>query len=387
MSDLVATMAESTAPVPVAQGPKPKGLVDLIDDQRGQFRRALGVAGMDADRYARSLLTEVRRTPKLLECDPYSVLGAAMTAAQLALEPGPLGHCYLIPRWNSRRGVHECTFQLGYRGMIDLALRSGRTRSIDAHVVYEGDEFEFAYGTEPFLRHRPNLRREADAPIEAIYAVALLEAGGAPFVVLSEAEVEARRGRSNAPDSPAWRSDWDAMARKTGVRALSPYIPQTAEFALANRLDEQVRTDFAATLDELEPPAFDDAPVPAGAVDPAAGDALPAAPEGEPVDPGFGDLPDAVAAASDTAEEPGSPPIEEPVDVGFAAAVEKPVEAWPVAALKDEVRRWNAEHPDHVYPLGGGRGEERPSRDDLVAMVQEIRTAEALTAATVEVDE
>jgi recombination protein RecT len=325
-TDLVATMQQAATPAAAEDAPRRQGIVELIDAQRSQFGRALGAAGMDPDRFARSLLTECRRTPKLLECDPYSVLGAAMTCAQLALEPGPLGHAYLIPRWNRDRRVMECTFQLGYRGMIDLALRSGRTRSIDAHVVYPADEFEFAYGTEPFLRHRPTLEHDSAAEPVAVYAVALLAEGGAPFVVLSIAEVERRRARSSAPDSPAWRSDWAAMARKTAVRALSPYIPQTAEFALANRLDEQVRTDFSSTLDELdvaEPPAS------LAVRDPAHtdGDGVPG--EGEPVDPGFDDGGAAIDLV--TAEDPGSP---DDVPVDLADAV-KPVTDWSVTALRD----------------------------------------------------
>lgn len=247
MSDLAKQIAAKS--VEVEQRPRGVTVADLIERQKGEIARALPI-GMAPERFARLLLTECRKTPQLLACTPASLLGAMMTAAQLGLEPGVLQHCYLIPR--KKRGTPEATFLLGYRGMVELSLRGGRTLSVDAHVVHEHDEFEFAYGTDPRLRHVPRLDERGE-PV-AVYAVALLATGGKPFVVLSMAEVARRRAHSQAGETGPWSTDFEAMARKSAVRALAPYLPQSAEFAAAQRLDEIVRTDFDVSLDEYEPP-------------------------------------------------------------------------------------------------------------------------------------
>lgn len=224
-------------------------VTDLIERQKGQIARALP-KHLNHERFARIVLTECRRNPELLRCTPASLLGAVMTAAQLGLEPGPLQHCYLIPRKN--HGVHEVTLLIGYRGFIDLARRGGQTLSIDAQVVHEADEFEFSYGLDPTLHHVP-ARTDRGEP-RWVYAVAKFRDGGHSFVVLSMGDVDARRERSAAGSKGPWQTDFDAMCRKTAVRALAPYLPQSIELAQAERLDGGVRSDLGVDLLEFNPP-------------------------------------------------------------------------------------------------------------------------------------
>lgn len=238
------TLAQELAERAAGNGPAHGSTVaQLIKAQMPAIGRALPTT-TDPARFAQIVLTECKRNPQLLTCDPMTLLGAMMTAAQLGLYPGPLGHAYLIPR----KG--QVQFQTGYRGMIDLALRGGQVLSIDAHVVYTGDQFEYRYGTEPFLDHTPNLEEPGDR--RCVYAVAKLRAGGTVFRVLPFTEVERRRARGHG-DTPAWRDDYDAMSMKTAIRALSPFIPQTPEFAEAQRLDDSVRTEIAPLEDVADP--------------------------------------------------------------------------------------------------------------------------------------
>lgn len=316
MTDLVQTMAQGVA------GQQGGDTIEaLLGRQQAGFARVLP-SSVSPERFARLVLTECRKNRQLLRCSPISLLGAAMTAAQLGLEPGPLQHCYLVPR----KG--EVQFQLGYRGMIELALRGGGMLSIDAHVVGEHDEFEYAYGTDSYLYHVPQLD-DPGAP-RCVYAVARLREGGTPFVVLSLAEVERRRRRSSAPDSPAWKNDLAAMMRKTAIRALEPYLPKSAEFALALKMDEQVRTDWSAPLDEADTGESEDESVPtvvapalgSAAEDTPTGDAAPgvAAEAGEGSDVSAGDQ-------APAASEPPAVPLHE-----------RPLTDWPVAALQNELR-------------------------------------------------
>jgi recombination protein RecT len=95
-----------------------------------QMQRALP-SHLTAERMARIALTEVRRVPKLALCDQNSFMGAIMTCCQLGLEPGSaLGHAYLIPFENTKKRIVEVQLILGYKGMIDLARRSGQIRSM-----------------------------------------------------------------------------------------------------------------------------------------------------------------------------------------------------------------------------------------------------------------
>lgn len=188
--------------------------------------------GMSSTRFSRVVLTEVRKNPALERCRPSTVLGAVMTAAQLGLEFGPLGHAYLVPYKD------VCTLIVGYRGYIDLARRSGQLRSIVARAVHDRDEFDYAYGTDEHLHHRPALGDRGS--VVAYYGVALLQDGGQVIHVMSPADVEAFRKRSKASSSGPWVTDYDAMACKTVVRRMVPWLPMSVEAAQAIERDEQV---------------------------------------------------------------------------------------------------------------------------------------------------
>lgn len=120
------------------------------------------------ERFTRMVFTALSANPKLQQCTPNSFLGAMMQAAQLGVEPNtPIGQAYLIPYKN--KGMLECQFQLGYKGLIDLCNRSGDIKDIQAHEVYENDLFEFEYGLEPKLKHVPTMKDRGE--VIAYYAV------------------------------------------------------------------------------------------------------------------------------------------------------------------------------------------------------------------------
>lgn len=210
-----------------------KTVLQLLEEMQPEIAKALP-AQVGAERFTRTVLTEIRRTPKLLECEPRSLLGAMMLAAQLGLEPGPLGHVYLIPF----KGQVE--FVIGYKGMIELAYRSDRIKDVMAALVFDGDEFEYQYGTQPKLVHKPQGPRD-DREIVASYAVARTRAGGAPFVVTYEEDWERARKASAAGSKNVgpWVDDRPAMIRKTSVRRLAAFVPQSPQLAVALDRDEQ----------------------------------------------------------------------------------------------------------------------------------------------------
>ena len=194
------------------------------------------------DRFVRVAVTAMTRTPKLAQCDQASFFGALLTLSQLGLEPdGRRAH--LIPFENRKRGVTECQLIVDWKGLAELAMRSGIVANLHADVVRRGDVFEYSAGK--LTRHVPHfLRVDAEKPAEAgeifaAYAVAEFKDGTSKADVLSVAEVEAVRNRSRAGQSGPWVTDWNEMAKKTAFRRLSKWLPLSPEFRDALEADDE----------------------------------------------------------------------------------------------------------------------------------------------------
>lgn len=221
-------------------------IFDMIARQQEMVDKALP-AGMDAGRFVRMVLTEVRRTPKLAQCDPATLLGAMMLSAQTGLEPGgPLGQAFLIPRWSGRRKVMECQFQIGYKGYVQLAARSGVT--IVARTVREGDEFDWCYGTDEFVRHRPVLGNDSHAI--AWYAIGQFADGRKPvFVVIDRNATEAAKAAGAAGDRGPWSTHYEAMGEKTAANRLQRWLPLSTDVAQAMAADGAVVSGPSVTVE------------------------------------------------------------------------------------------------------------------------------------------
>lgn len=224
---------------------------------------------IESDRFLQIVMTEVRksaatgRTPNLTDCTVQSLLGSVLLCAQLGLMPGPLGHAYLVPYKN--RGVPEVQFQLGYKGIIDLAYRSGKIAHLVARPVYEGDEFDFEYGLNERLVHKPNFeaRGGGGKPI-LYYGVGKFTGGGHHIHVMSPAEIETYRVRAQSQTSDElsgpWKSDYVPMACKTVIRRMAAFLPLSTDAASAIEADEQI-TQADAKDGELVTTRTDEEPV------------------------------------------------------------------------------------------------------------------------------
>ncbi len=223
---------------------KPRNTVQsLIKQMEPEIKKALP-ALITPDRFTRIALSAVSANPQLADCNPRSLLAALMTAAQLGLELNtPLGQCYLIPRYNGKTGQLDCCFQLGYRGLIDLAYRSGEVVTVGAYTVYENDEFEYELGLEPVLRHKPNLN-DRGAPVY-YYALFKTKAGGYGMDVMTIDEMRRFRdeySKAAAKGSSPWESSFDEMAKKTVLKRCLKYAPLKPEFISAAAEDDTVKT-------------------------------------------------------------------------------------------------------------------------------------------------
>lgn len=208
---------------------KPKTIEDYLKQMAPAMSEALP-KHMDVDRLTRLTMTTIRTTPELRQADVGSLLGGVMQAAQLGLEPGLLGQCYLLPFKNNKKGTTEVQFIIGYKGMIDLARRSGHIQSIYAHAVYENDDFEYELGLEPKLKHTPSMSADKGEYIGS-YAVAHFKDGGYQMEFMPKAEIEKRRNASPGGRSKfsPWNNYYEEMANKTVIRHMWKYLPISVE--------------------------------------------------------------------------------------------------------------------------------------------------------------
>lgn len=218
--------------------------------ERGKKQLALALPRhITPDRMVRIVLTEVQKTPELLNCSQQSLLGAVIQAAQLGLEPGLAGMAYLVPFKGQVQLIP------GYRGLMNLAQRSGMVSVIYSEVVCRQDDFEFELGLDLVLKHRPSDDRDPSnvASISHAYAVAKLKDGGQQFVVMTKKEVDTIRGRSRASAKGPWVTDYAAMAKKTVIRQLCKFLPMSVELQTAVSLDERDEMGISQDLETLVP--------------------------------------------------------------------------------------------------------------------------------------
>jgi recombination protein RecT len=233
------------APAQQQQGAPPaKTLVDQINDMMPEMAKALP-KHISPDRMARVVITEIRKTPDLLKCDPTSFFGALLYCAQLGLEPGSArGHAYLIPR-KRKDGSYECQLIVGYQGYLDLVERGGNV-TLEARCVYENDIIEIEYGTNPVFRHKPALKDRG--AIVGAYAFARYKDGRSKGRFLTTDEIElARKASDNKSEYGPWAKYYDEMATKTAIRRLVKQLPKSIELGEAVHLED--RYDAGETID------------------------------------------------------------------------------------------------------------------------------------------
>ena len=256
----MASEMQTTGGTTIVRQPAPiDGLRDLLAKARPSMEMVLP-KHVNAERLIKVALVAVSKTPKLLECTKTSIVQSVMKAAELGLDcGGALGSAYLVPyKKNSKdaRGNWQsemvCQLIVGYRGLIDLARRSGALSSIEARVVRERDRFELAFGLEPKLIHEPFLDGEAGG-VRLVYCVARLTDGGTHVEVMTRDQVERIRERSKASKDGPWVTDWEEMARKTVVRRTCKYLPLSAEIVRAMQEDRDA-PDFFPPSVALEMP-------------------------------------------------------------------------------------------------------------------------------------
>lgn len=229
---------------------KNMSIADLIRAMEPEIRKALPSV-VTPERFTRMALSALNNSPKLKECTQMSFLAALMNAAQLGLEPNTsLGQAYLIPYKN--KGVLECQFQIGYKGMIDLVYRNEMVQTIQAHCVYKNDDFSYELGLEPKLYHKPAFQDRGE--LVAVYAMFRLQNGGFGFEVMSRGDMDAYAARySQGIDSSysPWKSNYEEMAKKTVIKRVLKYAPLKTDFVRAMSVDNAIQNEISIDMSEI----------------------------------------------------------------------------------------------------------------------------------------
>jgi len=208
---------------------------------------------MSSERLYQLAVSTINQTPKLAECDSASLLSCVMKCSALGLEPSAvdgLGRAYILPFKN--HGRMQATFIIGYKGLIDLARRSGQLVSIHAQAVYQGDDFDFWEDEDgQHFKFRPNRTVEHKPEnLTDVYVTASLVGGGKVFEHMTKAEVDAIRKRSKSANNGPWVTDYEAMALKTVIRRSARYLPMSTETQEAVAADETT-PDYSGVLNPI----------------------------------------------------------------------------------------------------------------------------------------
>lgn len=183
-------------------------------------------------RYARLALTEFRQNEKLALCDPRSIFASVILASQMGWElGGTLGHAYLVPY------KQECQLIPGWKGLVDLAHRGGRSQ-IWTGAVYEGDEFEYVLGARPDLKHVPK-GEDDPAKLKFTYSVGWIVGQNHPILeVWPQLKLQRHRDRYNKVGKGHYSfNNWEMYCRKVPLLQVVKYLPVSVEMSNALALD------------------------------------------------------------------------------------------------------------------------------------------------------
>lgn len=211
----------------------------LLEKMRPEIQKVLP-KHLDPSRIIRMALTDFQTVKYLNECTQESFLGALMECSQLGLEPGRiLGEAYLLP-FKNKTGQYICKLIPGYRGLIAIARRSGEIKAIYARAVFENDSFDYWYGLNEGLEHKPAKGDRGE--LTYVYAVARLASGETQFEVMDIKEINGIMARSMAGENGSWGTDKVEMSKKTCLKRLCKGIPASL----------QLRTSLAMGVHEDE---------------------------------------------------------------------------------------------------------------------------------------
>lgn len=202
--------------------------------------------GITPQEFMVKVLNAVKKTPDLLKCTPQSLFGSIMYFAEVGLPFNtPEGFGYILPYKN--KGIHEATPIIGYKGIIEMAYRNPKVKSIRVQSVYEKDEFSYEYGTNEYIQHKPCMNERGR--LIAVYAIAKIEGIDPLFVVVHKPELDkiqklSKSGESQFSPYNNGTDVFNIMQSKVAIKLLFKTLPKTDNDALIKVLELDNKFDY-----------------------------------------------------------------------------------------------------------------------------------------------
>ena len=231
---------------------KQEAPITVFQAQLGKYEKTvadlLGTKyGISPQEFMVKVLNAVKKTPELLKCSPQSLFGSILYFAEIGLPFNtPEGFGYILPYKN--KGMTEATPIIGYKGLIEMAYRNTKVKSIRIQSVYEKDQFEYEYGTTEYIKHKPC--QEGDrGKLKAVYAIAQVEGISPLFVVVHKPELDKiqKLSKSGGSEYSPYNNGTDVfniMQSKVAIKLLFKTLPKTDNDALIKVLEMDNKFDY-----------------------------------------------------------------------------------------------------------------------------------------------
>jgi len=240
MTDIAKQEVKPTAPMTVFEaqlGKYEKTVADLLGTKYGISQKEFMV----------KVLNAIKKTPDLLKCTPQSLFGSILYFAEVGLPFNtPEGFGYILPY--SNKGVMDATPIIGYKGLIEIAYRNPKLKSIRLQSVYSNDEFDYEYGTNEFIKHKPTMVGDRGALI-AVYAIAQIDGIAPLFVVVMKPELDkiqklSKSGNSQYSPYNNGTDVFNMMQAKVAIKLLFKTLPKSDNDALIKALEMDNKFDY-----------------------------------------------------------------------------------------------------------------------------------------------
>ena len=240
---------------------------DFMQQNKNMIAKALPKA-ITPDRMIAIFTMVIKSSPELMACSQLSLVTAVLQTIQLGLLPGATSQVYYVPFNNKKKDgtfQKEVQFILGYRGMIELINRSREAAILSAECVYEKDEFEYSFGLNPVLNHKP--AKGDRGGFVGVYCIAKNKIVDEKlFNFLSKEEIEKVRNASKAgqSDFSPWAKWFDEMAKKTAIKRMAKLLPLSVDIQKGLAADETIKTEIAPDMLEVRSESVYDEDMPTG---------------------------------------------------------------------------------------------------------------------------
>lgn len=229
----------------------------------GDLSALLKIHNIAPEKFMTLTLNAVKRLPRLLECDPKTLFGSIMVAAELGLEPNTqMGYAHILPykrKWkegSAWKESLEAQFQIGYPGWVEIMHRNPKIESIDTGIIWENEAWYFDKGKREPFSHKPLPPDKRGDNWVAVFAIAWLSKATRPkVIVLYKADIDKIKALSQGATSEysPWNSTKDPflwMPRKTALKQLVKELPKTREIETIYHLDNTVETGGTVRLND-----------------------------------------------------------------------------------------------------------------------------------------